>query len=180
MMQLAEGPAATTWGQVAERIVTILRNARFESWGFYRTPGGFAVVTRVEQLDSQSGMPLAGTARFPSEPRVASTSIFDALFTIRRPEGFYRVFAFVLTTDVRPGAPVTDEAQMFRIARRWAVAGAPDLPNELRGEAISADHRLFVLVYEFEHAVGGATHLIAPSRWSFDDHVRSAGIVIRP
>ena len=178
--QLAEGPAATTWGQAADRIVALLRNARFESWGFYRTPGGFAVVTRVEQLDSQSGMPLAGTARFPSEPRVASTNIFDALFTIRRPEGFYRTFAFVLTTDVRPGAPVTDEEQMLRIARGWAMAGAPDLPNELRGETISDAHRLFVLVYEFEHAVGGATHLIAPSRWSFDDHVRSAGIVIRP
>ena len=138
-------------------------------------------MTRVEQLDLQSGTPLAGVERWPSDPRVASSAGFlSGLFTIRRPVGSYRTFVFVVTTDPVASTPVTDDARLFMLARRWAPQGAPALPEVLRRNRLSDDYQLIVLIYEFNHEVGGQTHLNIPSRWSFDAHLNNAGIVLQP
>ena len=42
---------AKTVGDVASRLERMLRQADFDSFGYYRVPGGFALVTRIESLD---------------------------------------------------------------------------------------------------------------------------------
>jgi hypothetical protein len=179
--KLAAGPPPPTWGGAADRIEGVLRQAHIESWGYYLAGKGFAVVTRVEQIDGDSGIPLAGTARWPSEPRVASSGGFlGGLLTFSRPVGHYRTFVFVVTADPVGSKAVEDEAKFFETARRWAPTGAPALPDELRRKPIMSAHQVIVLVYEFEHAVGGRTRVNVPSRWTFDAHTGSAGIVFQP
>lgn len=180
LSQLGGETPPDTWGTLSDRILALLRKARYRSWGFYAAPGGFAVVTRIEQLDEDNGDALAGDQRWASEVKVAGTSILDGIFTVRRPRGVYRVIAFVLTTDPRSGGPVTDPRVMLQLARRWGISGALDLPEVLRSNPITRVQRLFALVYEFESAVGGETRVNSPGRWTFDHHFEDAGIVIVP
>ena len=176
--QLGGDPPAT-WGHVADRLIALMRRARYPTWGFYLAPGGFAVIPRIEQLD-QSGTALAGTERWATEVKLASTSVLDGIFTVRRPKGIYRAIAFVITTDPRSGGPVTDPKRMLETARRWGLSGALDLPQALRSRPLTADQRLFALVYEFESELGGQTKVNAPGRWDIDWHFTNAGLALAP
>ncbi len=180
LAQLGGDAPAANWGQVADRIVALLQRARYPSWGFYAAPGGFAVIPRVEQLDDQSGMALAGDARWASEVRLASTSVLTGIFTVQRPQGLYRVIVFVLTTDPRSGGAITDPTRMLQIARSWSVSGAADLPQAMRAQPVDPAQRLFALDYEFEYAVGAETKVNSPGRWQIGRHFTDAGIVVLP
>jgi hypothetical protein len=183
MLQLARlggGPPPHTWGEVADRIVARLQGGGFKKVGFYSAPGGFAVIPPVEQLDISTGAALAEDQRWAAEIKLASTSILDGIFTVRRPKGLYRVFAFVLTTDPRSGGAVTDPRRMLQIAQQWANSSATDLPQAMRIQAINDAQRLFVLVYEFESAVGGETKVNSPGRWQLERHFSDAGIDLGP
>lgn len=177
--QLGSGPYAN-WGQVADQLMALLQRGKFSSWGFYSAPGGFAVVTQIEQLDDGSGHALAGNERFASETRVASLNVLESIFTVRRAQGLYRVISFVLTTDPRSGGAATDPARMLQLARRWGISGALDLPEAMRRQPVIPEQRLFALVYEFESVVGGETRINAPGRYPFDAHLVDAGIVLQP
>lgn len=176
--QLGGDPPAT-WGHVADRLIALMQRARYPTWGFYLAPGGFAVIPRIEQLD-QNGTALAGTERWATEVKLASTSVLDGIFTVRRPKGIYRAIAFVITTDPRSGGPVTDPKRMLETARRWGLSGALDLPQALRSRPLTADQRLFALVYEFESELGGQTKVNAPGRWDLDWHFTNAGLALAP
>jgi hypothetical protein len=179
LARLGTGSAHGTWGEAADSIENVLNRAKYESWGYYLAADGFAVATRVEQLDNSTGVPLAGAGRWPSDPRLASSSGFlGGLLTFSRPVGAYRTFVFVVTTDPVISQPTTDEAKFFEIARHWAPQGAPSLPDNLRRLSLGAGYQLIVFVYEFEHAAGGKTQLNVPGRWSFDAHLANAGIVL--
>jgi hypothetical protein len=180
LSQLGGDTPAATWGDVADRSIRLLRDAHFPSWGFYAAPGGFAVIPRIEQIDDQSGEALAGNQRWAQPVQLASTNILSGILTVQRPQGLYRVIVFVLTTDPRTGDEVTDPARLLQLARRWGVSGALDLPQAMRGNAITPDQRLFALLYEFESAVGGATKVNSPGRWTLADHLKNAGIVLKP
>jgi len=69
---------------------------------------------------------------------------------------------------------------MLQLARRWALSGAADLPDALRTQPIVSAHRLFVLVYEFESAVGGETVVNSPGRWPLARHFKDAGMTLPP
>jgi hypothetical protein len=170
----------TTWGRAADEIERLLRQAQIESWGYYLVADGFAITTRVEQIDETTGVPLAGAQRWSSdaEPRMALPTFLGGLFTFRRPVGAYRTFVFVVTTDPVVSAPVPDEAELFKIAQKWAPTGAPSLPEKLQHWPLNDGYQLIVLIYEFDHVDSGRSHIYTPSRWSYDAHIRSAGIVL--
>jgi hypothetical protein len=172
----------TTWGQAADQIERILQQAQIESWGYYLVADGFAITSRIEQIDETTGAPLAGMRRWSSEaePRVALATFLGGLFTFRRPVGTYRTFVFVVTTDPVVSAPVPDEAELFRIAQTWAPRGAPSLPEKLQQWPLNDGYQLIVLIYEFDHVDSGRSHIHTPGRWSYDTHIRSAGIVLGP
>jgi hypothetical protein len=180
LTQFGGGAPPAHWGAVADRLIAMMRKGQFPSWGFYAAPGGFAVIPRIEQLDETSGEALAGSARWATETRLASTSVLTGIFTTRRPKGLYRAIAFVLTTDARTGGEVTDAARMMQLARRWGVSGALDLPDDMRNQPVAANQRLFVLVYEFESALGGATTVNSPGRFELDRHLANAGLMTPP
>ncbi|MGZ8367258.1 MAG: hypothetical protein ACXWVK_00760, partial [Rhodoplanes sp.] len=108
---------AKTVGEVARRLERILRDADFDSFGYYRVPGGFALVTRIENLDGATGAPLEGLARWAMRQVYAGLS-FSSIFAISRTAGYYRVFVFALTNDPRKPQPI-DSAAMFTIAQAW-------------------------------------------------------------
>ena len=99
---VADAPAARILGETATRLEGLLRQADFDSWGYFRAPNGFALVTRVERLDGNTGLALAGDAR--CSDRTASASILPGatrrvIFLTSRPTGYYRVMVFIATDD---------------------------------------------------------------------------------
>jgi hypothetical protein len=173
-----DSPPAKTVGEVARRLERILREARFDSFGYYRVPGGFALVTRIENLNGTTGEPFAGAARWATQKVYAGLS-FASIFAITRTAGYYRVFAFLLTDDPKEPQPI-DPEKTFEIARTWANEGSPSLPAEVKALPIGPDHVLVVMVYEFEKFEGGETNHFQPSRWPLDQHLSSLGAELKP
>jgi hypothetical protein len=180
MSQLGSEAPYTTWGQVADRLIALLRGGHFPTWGFYSAPGGFAVIPHIEQLDDQSGQALAGGGRWATEVKLASLGVIRRLTTVQLPKGAYRVIVFVLTTDPRTSGEVTNPSRMLQIAKSWGTSGALDLPQELRGNPIDKAQRFEVLLYEFESEVGGKTKVNNSARWLIEQHLKDAGITIQP
>lgn len=180
LAQLGGGAPAEMWGDLADRLMALLRGGGFSTWGFYSAPGGFALIPRLEQLDDETGKALAGDARWAVDVRVASLGFIQRLTAVRLPKGVYRAFVFVLTTDPSSGGKMTNPAGMLEIAKRWGTSGAADLPQAVRANKISGDQRLFLLLYEFGSEVGGETTADTAARWSLDHHLRDAGIAIKP
>lgn len=173
-----DSPPAETVGEVSRRLERILREARFDSFGYYRVPGGFALVTRIENLDGTTGEPFAGSARWATRQVYAGLS-FSSIFAITRSAGYYRVFAFVLTNDPKEPQPL-DPEKTFDIARTWANEGSPSLPAEVKALPVGPDHVLVVMLYEFEKVEGGETNHFQPSRWPLDQHLSSLGAELKP
>lgn len=180
LAQLGAAEPLTTWGQVADRMIELLRGGHYPTWGFYGAPGGFAVIPHIEQLDLQNGRALAGDGRWASDVRLASLNFFQRIATVQLPKGLYRVLIFVLTTDPKTGGEVTDPARLLQLAKRWATSGALDLPESLRGEPVTKDQRFYVVLYEFESEVGGKTTVNTSARWRIEHHLTDAAIVLRP
>jgi len=96
------GDRPATWGHVADRLIALMQRARYPTWGFLfgawrlrRHPAHRAA--RPERHGAR------GTERWATEVKLASTSVLDGIFTVRRPKGIYRAIAFVITTDPRSG-----------------------------------------------------------------------------
>ncbi|RAI30352.1 hypothetical protein CH338_27870, partial [Rhodoplanes elegans] len=174
-------PRARRVGEVADRVRLITAAAGYDKINFYTAPGGFALVTRLEQLEADTGRPLPEPDRWqiPSRPIVASFGLellLDAVRLVRNP-GYFRVFVFVLTNKGVETAPADDD-EAYRLAIDWAQRGADVLDPAIRALPVTPDHSLLVLVYEFERTGEKSEHL-RPSRWTLDDHLDSIGASLK-
>lgn len=173
-----DSPPAETVGEVSRRLERVLREARFDSFGYYRVPGGFALVTRIENLDGTTGEPFDGAARWATRQVYAGLSL-SSIFAITRSAGYYRVFAFVLTNDPKEPQPL-DPEKTLHVAQTWANEGSPSLPGDVKKLPVGPDHVLVVMLYEFEKVEGGETNHFQPSRWPLDQHLSSLGAELKP
>jgi len=155
-----------------------MRKAEFDAFGYYRVPGGFALVTRIESIDGTTGLPFKGQARWGATATFAGLS-FGSIFTSWRPKGVYRTFVFLLTDDPPMTQPMSS-AEALATAQQWAMEGAPSLPPQIKAIRIGPHHVLIVMVYEFEKVEGGATTQFLPSRWPLDQHLSSLGVSLKP
>jgi hypothetical protein len=167
----ADLPPATSVGDVAARLEDRLRGADFDTWGYFRTPGGFALVARAERLDPHTGTPLAGRERWSDQLSAAGITL-GSIFAWSRPRGLYRTFVFILTDDPPMSRPL-GPTETRELLGRWALTGRTSLPVSVQAEPLGAGHQLVVLVYEFEKAADGETAHNVPSRWSLDHHIET-------
>jgi hypothetical protein len=143
----AELGQARLLGSIADVLFYGLYAAGHYDAGFMSAPGGFAIVTRVEQID-ENGSPLPEPDRWAAEigapPRRSWLDVLSALF--EAPHGFYRIIVLVVTDKAAGSGPAPDEAT----ARGWAADAFAFLPEEVRREELTDDHQVIALVYEFE------------------------------
>ena len=175
-----DSPPAETVGEVARRLERILREARFDSFGYYRVPG---VARRLcpGHADRKPRWHNRRAFRWRRALGVAEglRGLEFFLFAITRSAGYYRVFVFLLTDDPKEGQPI-DPVKSFEISRTWANEGSPSLPAEVKALPIGPNHILVVMVYEFEKFEGGETNHFQPSRWPLDQHLSSLGAELKP
>jgi hypothetical protein len=140
---------------------------------------GFAVVTRLEQIED-NGQIKSGGARWAldlSPPTVGS--FLDAVKLVLKgaPNGRYRVFLIVVSND-----PVTQMA---------SVPGADDWQDFLRKGAKAPFLRVmdatrvnygsgggwYCFVYEYQRsAIGGETQFVSASKLTAEEHLKASGI----
>ena len=130
------------------QIISALRSAGYLENTFYYVPYGFALVTRLEQIDEQRA-PLDSPNRWNVGIITGMTewslSEYSKVLFLA-PKGRYRTIVFLVSPQ--SFAPTTilisrDEAM------RWFAAGAPSLPKLYNAVPLSDDYTVVAYIYEF-------------------------------
>lgn len=134
-------------GEAADRLLRALRAAGYGEHSFYGIPGGFALATRLEQIESD-GTPRPEPERWSAAPPVrrvfSLTDFLKALFLA--PEGHYRVIVFAVTDQ--PASPDDTEPTAAE-ARAWLGSGLLRLPEEIERRPYTRAHDTIALIYQF-------------------------------
>jgi hypothetical protein len=168
--------AVTTLASVAVRLERAFEAAGYGERSYYWIPDGFALVSRIERIQSDA-TPIDPPGRWAVEtPSRVSEGFIDhirALFNA--PPGFYRVIVFAVTDQIFSAGerqPTSDEA------RGWLSAGSVRLPESIGRQAYSDGHYTTALIYEFERPAGSAdARLMVPSDVQGRDHLERAGLL---
>jgi hypothetical protein len=160
---------------VDSQISEALKSAGYFNNRYYRVPHGFALVAKMEQIESD-GSPKPGRERWALEFSPVDFSLFayiQALFRGR--PGYYRIIVFVVTTQEMG-------QQAYELTQRWAEAwlkgGKYKLPRAI-GDLDFSDPRYSctALIYEFERVDEvSRPKLCCPGKLSALTHLKKAGI----
>jgi hypothetical protein len=166
--------AQPTLASAAARLEHAFDAAGYGERSYYWVPGGFALVSRIEQIGPDA-TPLAPPARWAIETPALRTGFIDyvrALFNA--PPGFYRVIVFAVTDqDFAAGerAPTSGEA------RTWISSGSLRLPASVGVLPYTAGHYTTALIYEFERrADRSEAAMKAPSNSPGQVHLEKTGL----
>jgi hypothetical protein len=165
--------ADPTLGDVADRISAALDSAGYFERSYFAAPGGFAMVTRLERINSD-GTPKQDEAErwtVDASPmrRFVPGDYLLALFTA--PSGYYRIIVFVASSQ--PFAQ--SEAEVGRSeASAWLSAGLNTLPESIAQAEYTARHRVTALIYEFEQPGRQAATLRLPGNLLGRVHLQRA------
>lgn len=133
------GRPGETLGDVHRRLRHALEETdpNFEV-GLFQAPGGFVMLTKLEQIDSD-GKPAAERWLSYRKPPSSLSEYLVALFL--SPPGYYRTIAFVFTNESDFGSS-DQPLPAFN-------TGATDLPDDIAKIPLSS-RQAFVLVYAFQ------------------------------
>lgn len=171
-------PGATL-GHVRTRLEDALDGAGYVERGFYCVRNGFALVTRLEQINPDTKAPLPSPRRWNTDPGglASGFSLQAILEALRRADaGRYRVLVFYVTD--KPVTP-TSAPPSTLFGQELIERASDELPAELESRPYTDRHRVRVLVYEFQRrSVGAAPTLTRPTLPALV-HLQAAGILQR-
>ncbi|MQA29418.1 MAG: hypothetical protein GEU82_06200 [Luteitalea sp.] len=136
-----------TLASAASRLEGAFDAAGYGERSYYWIPGGFALVSRIEQIRSDA-TPVEPPARWAVEtPKVSEGFIDHIRALFNAPPGFYRAIVFTATDqDFAAG----DRAPTSNEARNWISSGSLRLPETVGLRPYSERHYTTALIYEFE------------------------------
>ncbi len=162
--------------QVDNRLSKALFDAGYRSKRYFQVPGGFAVVTRVEQYDQKSCTPKSEQVRWNSKiVREDSFSISSYVKSFLFPEvGYFRLFVFVVTNQ-----PITSKGEAIKreTAEAWLNDGANGLPDLIKQMPFTSSTDVFSLVYEFRVRDTNKEAILIPSSCQGYTHLNNARII---
>jgi hypothetical protein len=165
-----------TLGDVNDRLKEALDGGGYDDRGYYSIPAGFALVTRMEQIQAD-GAPLASPARWVTEigPMSGSFSLGDYLKALfGAPKGYYRLFVFFVTsnpvfssgTTVPKGSAIT-----------WQSKVASSLPPSIAKQEYTRDFTCTAFIYQFEQTGRGEeANQNIPSTITGKQHLQKADL----
>jgi hypothetical protein len=173
---LAIPGAQITLGQVADRLERAFDQAGYGETGWYRVPEGFALASRLEQINPDGTCKPEGE-RWKSKaytPPIGSLGEYiKALFIPQK--GHFRLIVFVVTSlpfDQTTPGPSREEAL------EWVDRGASALPSPIRSQRFTPDHQCTALIYEFlQRATEHPAELVDPSSISGLEHLKRARLM---
>lgn len=172
LLKVKEGP--TLLKDVDRRISEALSSSGYFDSRYWAVPDGFALVTRMEQIESD-GSPKQGLERWTLDIRPVRFNLRDylkALFTGR--PGYYRIIVFIVTCHdvVESDAKVTE-----KWAKAWLKRGLNKLPPPLGALQFSTHYACTALIYEFErYHEANRIEVRCPGQIPARNHLVKAGI----
>lgn len=172
-----DGSRTLIFSDVDRILVAALNSGGYTARSYYSVPKGFALATRIEQIN-QDGTPKMPPARFALEPE--QVSVFRPMDYLKAllngVPGYYRVIVFILTDAPfqASGAQAT-EAQ----ATAWVSSGVNVLPRTIGDLPFTRDVNCTALVYEFMRKPGAdsdATEFAMPGHLDAMTHLQKSGI----
>ena len=166
-----------TLGDYGELLLGCLEHLKYLERSFYFVPEGFALVTRLEQIESDGTPKRPGRWNRAIKPdeSLSLKKIMEALFGAN--PGYYRLLIFIVTSQ--PVIPSEEELADTEKADELLSRGDVILdPQIQRLEANPSTHRVTAYIYEFELPESGeeAAQTI-PSEIPPDQHLEKAGIL---
>lgn len=162
-------------GDVDALLSDALEHAGYTEKSYWSVPLGFALATRLEQIDA-AGKPKPPPARWSAEmPRLTGgfslRAYLRALFTAE--PGFYRIVVFIVTSALFSDSnqPVTSDE-----ARAWVAKGLNALPESLAGQPYGSDVVCTAMIYEFERQSGSEAQPLVPSPLDAHAHLVGSGL----
>jgi hypothetical protein len=165
-----------TLGDVNDRLKEALDADGYDDRGYYSIPEGFALVTRMEQIQAD-GSPKPPPTRWVTEigPMGGSFSLGDYLKALfGAPKGYYRLFVFFVTSQpVSPGGTGVPKGT----AEIWQSAGASSLPSDIAKQEYTRDFTCTVYIYQFEQTgIGEDAQQNVPSTITGKQHLQKANL----
>jgi hypothetical protein len=161
-------------GDAVAALDLAFRKAGYGERSYYGVPGGFAMVSRMEQMNQD------GTAKGPPDrwslkipPMGLSLSAYlKALFRGR--PGYYRIIVFVVTSEPfsQSGAKTTSKE-----AGLWVSSGLNALPKDIASRDYTSDHRCTALIYEFKRTGTQGAEFVDPSEITGQIHLEKSGLL---
>ena len=178
LSQSAFAPRPANLFELHERILKALNECGYFENAFYYVPRGFALVTRIEQIDDV-GAPLEGRHRWDVNlitgmRKWTLAEYLRVLFLA--PSGRYRIIVLIISPLDFPKSDVIisrDEAM------KWFSLGPSYLPNVYEMVEFSDDYRVTALIYEFyvrEQRQNKDAHLVRPSHILGAEHLAKSRI----
>lgn len=172
-----DGSRALVFSDVDRILVAALKAGGYTARSYYSVPHGFALATRIEQINDD-GTPKMPPARFALEPE--QVSVFRPMDYLKAllngVPGYYRVIVFILTdTPFQASGAPTTEAQ----ATAWVSSGVNVLPRTIGDLPFTRDVNCTALVYEFMRKPGAdsdATEFAMPGHLDAMTHLVKSGI----
>lgn len=159
---------------VSESLRVALRESGYLEKRYYAAPGGFVMVTRLEQTDEQ-GTPLPDGKRYLLPDDVGDFSFAAYIRNLFfAPEGYYRFIAFVVTDRAYT---TSDSALAEDSALARLRGGSVELLSVFRDMPFSNHHRVDALIYEFRLAAqNAAVEPVTPGRLPPETHLEHSGL----
>lgn len=162
-------------GDVDALLSDALEHAGYTEKSYWSVPRGFALATRLEQIDA-TGKPKPPPARWSAEmPRLTGGfslgAYLRALFTAE--PGYYRIVAVIVTSALfsESNQPVTSDE-----ARAWVAKGLNALPESLASQPYGPDVVCTAMIYEFERQSGSEATPLVPSPLDAHAHLVGSGL----
>jgi hypothetical protein len=172
-----DGSRAQVFADIDAILIAALNAGGYTARSYYSVPNGFALATRIEQIN-EDGTPKTPPARFAIEPEpVSILRPMDYLRALLKGvPGYYRVIVFIVTdTPFQASGERPTEAQ----ATEWVSSGVNVLPRAIGELPFTRDVNCTALVYEFTRKPGadsGATQFDVPGRLDAMTHLVRSGI----
>lgn len=144
---------AKTLGEINQRVKGVISRSGYadKPINYFATPGGFALVTHIEQVQCD-GNPAPEENRWTVPQLSPSVGFIDdvlAFFKFADP-AYYRMFIFVVTDDCTNKIGLTEDTD-------WIDTGSNKLPESIAQRSFTSNHCCRLYMYQFKKSWGSAT-----------------------
>jgi len=160
---------------VDSRLSDALDSAGYVEKSYYAVPDGFALVARLEQINTD-GKPKSGSDRWAVEVgpvhEFSLSAYLRALFTGE--PGYFRLIVFIVTSQ-----PFSQSDKTISRSEviGWLSGGFNKIPAEVGMRLYSKEHNCTALIYEFEKKREEETaQTLIPGRLSAKTHLENSEI----
>lgn len=172
---LAGGHRLSRLGDVDAVLSEALELTGYAEKSYWAVPKGFAVATRLEQIEA-NGKSRPPPARWSAEmPRLTGPfslgAYLRALFTAE--PGYYRIVVFIVTEASFSEA---EESISAEEARSWGAHGLKALPDSIAARAYHAGVVCTAMIYQFERRPGRQAEPLVPSPLDARAHLVQSGL----